>query len=232
MNDNDAASTVFVSYSRVDEDRVHRIVSRLTQAKLDLWMDKLNLAPGDEWEREISNAIPRCDYFLLFLSSTALQKKGFYFREIRLALRIADEIPFGTKFIIPVRLDECDVPTELERWQWFDLFEDGDVSKLLTILCKSLGLRKALIGLMIERGFRPRVIDPLVPMDPESLRCPLCGADGTNLYYEQKGFSSTGEILVAAFCFECGLEDDDYARYYQRLSMFSGEVPTPQYPSL
>ena len=43
----------------------------------------------------------------------------------------ADEQPDGVAYLIPVRLEECEVPERLKRWQWVDLFRDGGYERLL-----------------------------------------------------------------------------------------------------
>lgn len=49
---------------------------------------------------------------------------------------IADEQPDETIFLIPVRLDECTVPTRLQRLQRVNLFESGGHQRLLEALKK------------------------------------------------------------------------------------------------
>ncbi len=55
-------------------------------------------------------------------------------KEIRIALDAAEEKPEGAIFLIPVRLEVCDVPRRLNRWHWVDLFQLGGYEKLLVAL--------------------------------------------------------------------------------------------------
>jgi hypothetical protein len=41
-------------------------------------------------------------------------------KEIKFALDVADEQPEDTIFLIPLKLEECDVPERLARWHWVD----------------------------------------------------------------------------------------------------------------
>src|SRR5512138_1474087 len=61
-------------------------------------------------------------------------------------------------FIIPLRLEECDVPQSLQRWQWVDLFEKDGYDKLLRALQK----RAEDIGvvLQIQKSWLPRNTAP------------------------------------------------------------------------
>ena len=43
---------------------------------------------------------------------------------------IADQQPEGMIFLIPIRIEECNVPERLRHLQWVDLFEKGGLGKL------------------------------------------------------------------------------------------------------
>ena len=47
-------------------------------------------------------------------------------KEIKDVLDLADRQPEGAIFIIPLKLDECDVPDRLKPWQWINYFGDGN----------------------------------------------------------------------------------------------------------
>ena len=51
-------------------------------------------------------------------------------KEIKDALDIADEKPEETIFIIPARLEQCDVPDRLSKYQWVDLYVDEGYDRL------------------------------------------------------------------------------------------------------
>jgi hypothetical protein len=53
----------------------------------------------------------------------SVTKTGFVQIEIKTALDVAEEKREQTVFIIPLRLDACNVPDRLLRWQWVDLFK-------------------------------------------------------------------------------------------------------------
>ena len=68
------------------------------------------------------------------LSSQSVRKEGFLQKEIKFALDVADEKPEGTIFIIPVKLDECQLPGRLRHWQWVNYFEEDGYSRILRAL--------------------------------------------------------------------------------------------------
>ncbi len=51
-----------------------------------------------------------------------------------MAVRIAEEQPEGTPFIIPVKLDDCRLPELLSRWNCIDLYQPDGRKKLLGAL--------------------------------------------------------------------------------------------------
>ncbi|HSU34673.1 MAG TPA: TIR domain-containing protein, partial [Propionibacteriaceae bacterium] len=58
-------------------------------------------------------------------------KSGYVQKELLSALDVAAEQPEGGAYLIPVRLEECEMPDRLRRWHWVNLFEDGGYERLL-----------------------------------------------------------------------------------------------------
>lgn len=133
--------TVFLCHSSKDKEVIRRLYRRLVEDKIDVWLDEERLLPGQDWQFEIRKALKQSDAVIVGLSNSSISRSGFIQKEIRYALDIADEQPEGTIFLIPVRLDECEVPERLRIWQWVDLFEDGGYERLLN----SLRLRAKII---------------------------------------------------------------------------------------
>lgn len=68
--------------------------------------------------------------------SKQFNQAGFRQKEVRLALDTAMQQPEGEIFIIPARLEECDVLESLKKWQWVDLFEGDGYKRLMQALRK------------------------------------------------------------------------------------------------
>lgn len=56
---------------------------------------------------------------------------GIRSKELKKALDVADEQPEGVAYLIPVRLEECEMPDRLKRWHGVDLFREGGYERLL-----------------------------------------------------------------------------------------------------
>jgi TIR domain len=57
---------IFLSYAREDEAQVRDVYHRLRGAGFEVWMDKINLPPGQRWKQEIPRAIRESDFILIF----------------------------------------------------------------------------------------------------------------------------------------------------------------------
>jgi len=66
------ANHVFLSYAREDIEIAQRIYSDLISMGVEVWFDKKNLRPGEQWKIAISKAIKECRYFLAIISKTKL----------------------------------------------------------------------------------------------------------------------------------------------------------------
>jgi hypothetical protein len=128
------ARTMFVCYAKEDHDRVSPIYDRLVARGHRPWMDKRDLLPGQAWESAIEKAIKASDFFLACISSKSVSKRGFVQKEVQLALDVLGEVPHGQIFLIPVRLEPCDVPPALQRLQWLDVEGEESFHRLFAAL--------------------------------------------------------------------------------------------------
>jgi len=126
--------SVFLCHSSGDKSLVRFLYQRLSSDGFSPWLDKEKLLPGQNWEFEIKSAIESAGAILVCLSRASVTKEGFLQREIKIVLDKADEKAEGTIFLIPVRLEECDLPDRLAKWQWVDLFEDTGYDRLVRAL--------------------------------------------------------------------------------------------------
>jgi hypothetical protein len=127
--------TVFLSYASEDYRRVRALYQRLKhEGWIEPWLDKEELLPGSDWWPAIQSAVKTRDAIVVCVSSAAVHKKGFIQREIRFALRVADEQPEGATYIVPVKFDDCRLPDRLSRWHYAELFKPGQYANLLKSL--------------------------------------------------------------------------------------------------
>jgi outer membrane protein assembly factor BamD (BamD/ComL family) len=137
---------VFLCHASGDKPAVRGLYKRLVVEGIDAWLDQEKLLPGQTWRLEIPKAVREADVVVICLSNKSITKEGYVQKEIKFALDIADEKPEGTIFLIPARLEDCQVPERLNVWQWVDLFEESGYIKLL----QSLRIRADKVGAVIK----------------------------------------------------------------------------------
>ena len=111
---------VFLSHASQDKAVVRLLCKLLRRDGFDPWLDEERLLPGMDWNLEIQKAMRASDAILVCFSSLSVQKEGYVQREYKKALDFREEKPDGTIFVIPVRLDGCEVPFEFREIQYVD----------------------------------------------------------------------------------------------------------------
>lgn len=130
----------FTSYSKDDRDRVRVLVKELENNGFDIWLDVLDIKPGDEWAKALENAIKDAGAFLVILTPSAA-KSPFVRNEITMA---QDEgLP-----IIPIKVDECDIPIQIRALQYI-LYDKNNMSATIDLISETLSKHisnKQLVG--------------------------------------------------------------------------------------
>ena len=125
---------VFLCHSSGDKEEVRKLYNRLMADGISCWFDEEDLLPGQDWDAEIKIALRTCSHVLACISTSSISKTGYVQKELRQALDKADEQPAGSIFLIPVRLEDCEVPDRLRDLHYVDLFRPDAYSRLLRAL--------------------------------------------------------------------------------------------------
>lgn len=131
---------LFLSYARVDRGRVEAIYDKLRENGQSPWMDVKDILPGERWEVKINQAIERSDFFLAFLSQSSVDRRGVLRKELRQALEKWKGMLEDDIYLIPVRLEQCNVPDELVGFQILDLFAQDWWNRLVSAV--KIGMEK------------------------------------------------------------------------------------------
>ena len=108
----------FVSYSRQDSEIVKKIALDLKVKYMDVWLDQVDIPVGTKWDTCIEHALTEAEGFILMLSTSSVSSDN-----------VMDEVNFAItkgKHIIPVLLDDCEVPFRIARIQMIDSRGDYD----------------------------------------------------------------------------------------------------------
>jgi len=101
--------SVFISYAKADTQHANRLYDDLKKVGLTAWKDT-DIKPGANRENAISSAMKRSGYFIPLFSSISIAQSGNSQKELRDAVEINKTLPQNKVYIIPVRLDDCQVP--------------------------------------------------------------------------------------------------------------------------
>jgi hypothetical protein len=134
MSESKRTSRVFLCHAHHDRQIVHKLYEHLVRDGVQAWLDVERLRPGQDWEREIRKAILKSNVVIVCLSQGFNKRRGYRHEELKIASEKAKLLSSGDVFIIPVRLEKCDVPESLRHLQRVDLFEAGGYKKLIQAL--------------------------------------------------------------------------------------------------
>jgi elongation factor Tu len=111
-----AGDAAFISYSRVDSEFVLRLAQDLTAAGTALWVDQLNIKPGEPWDVAIQKALHTCPSLIVILSPASAD-----------SYNVKNEVIFALdkrKTVIPVWYQECEIPIVVFSLQRVDFRHD------------------------------------------------------------------------------------------------------------
>ena len=122
------APVAFFSYSREDSAFVLRLAGDLKRAGASVWLDQLDIVPGQRWDNAIEEALAACPRMMVVLSPAAIHSTN-----------VMDEVSFALeegKTVIPIMHVHCAIPFRLRRVQYIDFRSDYNhgVSELLRVL--------------------------------------------------------------------------------------------------
>ncbi|HVT16759.1 MAG TPA: toll/interleukin-1 receptor domain-containing protein [Thermoanaerobaculia bacterium] len=121
--------TTFLCYADRDSDSALTLHRALVEQRCVLWIDKLDIEPGSNWQASIEAAIAQCDQLVVLVSEHSTKSQEVA-AEWNLALELG-------KLIIPVLLDDTPLPFRLRAYQAVDLCRlglDAALTRLRTVL--------------------------------------------------------------------------------------------------
>ena len=130
---------IFLAHASEDKELVRKIYSKLTSSGLRPWLDEVDLLPGQNWRIKIPKAIRESDIFIACLSQRSVQKRGYVQKEFRIALDTYAEKPAGVIYLIPLKLDDCEIPNlelpqlgvSLRDIYWLDFWKPDGFDRLV-----------------------------------------------------------------------------------------------------
>ena len=141
----------FISYVREDSRKVDRLQRRLEAAGVQVWRDRADLWPGEDWRAKIRHAIT--DNTLVFIAcfsrKSLAREKSYQNEELVLAIEQLRLRRPDVPWLIPVRFDDCDIPeydigggrtlASIQRVDLFGTHYTEEASRLVTTVLRILG---------------------------------------------------------------------------------------------
>jgi hypothetical protein len=122
----EAKLRVHLCYARDDRSYVQVLARRLVQDGVEPWLEEEQLANGRDRRTAVDEAVERSHAVIVCLSPRSVAKHAYAQQEIKLVLEAASRRPAGTQFVVPVRVEPCDVPETLGRYVTTNYYtEDG-----------------------------------------------------------------------------------------------------------
>jgi TIR domain len=139
------------SHTSKDKPFVDRLVSDLAAHGIPVWYDKLDLRLGDSIPGKINSGLSGAQYSLIVLSPAAV--KSSWVREELNAALMRQVASAGT-FLLPVLVEDCDVPPLLAHRRFADFRTDyrAGLAELLELFGRALGRPKGRAKSLSIRG--------------------------------------------------------------------------------
>lgn len=154
----------FISYSRVNKQFAIKLAQELRAAGFPVWLDLMDIPTGARWDDEIETALRECGIFMTILTPASIASEN-----------AKDEIGYAIdhgKRILPVLLENCEIPLRLRRFQYVDFtsmnYDQGvrTAKELLSRLMKEPLVDRVTVSK--ERPTRPSIPDAYkaIPAEP------------------------------------------------------------------
>jgi hypothetical protein len=163
-----AKGQVFLSYASADRTFAEMVKQRLRLHRAPIWMDDCELAPGDSLRSRIDDALSATDYVVVLLSSHSVSSNWVRYELNGSLLR---DMANRAVTLLPVLIDNCEIPSHLSSIQYLDLRTDPElgVDELALMLEETARIdfsqldayqfEQLVADLFSELGFRTEVSD-------------------------------------------------------------------------
>ena len=112
---------LFLSHSSRDKDLVISVALDLNEKGITTWLDAFDILPGESIVSKINQGLENCEFILLFLSKNSVSS-NWVMKEWETILW--DEINSNKIRIIPIKLQDCEIPKILQTKKYIDFSID------------------------------------------------------------------------------------------------------------
>ena len=109
----------FFSYARQDSDFALKLANDLKDIGVNVWIDQIDIVPGHHWDDSVKNALKETSGLIAIISNSSA-KSNHVINEIDYAINKG-------KWVVPILLENCELPFGLGRLQNIDFSSNYDV---------------------------------------------------------------------------------------------------------
>ncbi|HFD33191.1 MAG: molecular chaperone Tir [Methylothermaceae bacteria B42] len=217
---------VFISYSHADELIVNKLAAHLVKHNASVWVDTWELNVGDSILNRVQDAIQESSALLVILSKTSVESEWC---KKELSAGLMRELDEKRVVVLPVLVEDCEIPIFLREKMYADLRTDFDrgLHQVLDAIAKvtnsyqgrleqdegtvdwseDWGYNDGLFHLRFTIVNSPNTL----PMTFLTQIYVFCNEVATSRYkqYEAAGLDWIGRAVIAEALFDFG-EKDDY----------------------
>jgi hypothetical protein len=149
----------FFSYARTDSEFVLQVAKDLRAVGANLWLDQLDIVPGQRWDRAVEEALKTCKGLIVVLSPESLDSNN-----------VMDEVSYALeegKLVVPIVVRSSDIPFRLRRVQRIDFTANYDTG--FSQLLRAMHLEQPLSPLEATAPEPPVVRDIPAPSEGKSM---------------------------------------------------------------
>lgn len=115
--------SIVISYAHEDSDFVDDLAANLFKSRVPVWVDRWELKIGDSILRKIESAIRDADALLVVLSKASVESEWC---KKELTAGLVRELEAKSVFVLPIVVDDCDIPLFLKDKLHADFRKDKD----------------------------------------------------------------------------------------------------------
>lgn len=130
---------VFIMYSHADRSVAQELVAKLKANGYNPWFDVDEIAPGQKIAETVIGGISQSAVALLLVSKNLDLEKATIGKELKVAMATMKSKDESFSPVIPLRLDDTEVPESLAGVHWIDIRDPESFERLDKGLKRVLG---------------------------------------------------------------------------------------------
>jgi hypothetical protein len=144
----DSAPTVFICHAHENKEFAASLYKELENAGFRPWLDKESLRGGDQWDEIIKKSIKKDIDYVIVLQSRELNRRieGYVHTEIKMALERHAQFRKMFRFLLPVKINDCEILEELSHLHTIDCTGMNNIDQIIKSIRRDQNLRKEMIG--------------------------------------------------------------------------------------